>query len=275
MSNGRPTSITPSYICGATTTVGLANRRYVCPHSCVYPRLLSAIANVSWGVKGLTTEVSTVGSIRYSPSAENLTSRDWSTPVACHFDLLHLVNDTDEQEGPFLTIKSDSDSAPTLYDQSFTLPLTPAARTMTMMPIPYSSAITSSITSSSESSVPMIYGQSSTLLIALTTSVITTTSMSPSSTNIRSPVSSVTTERDNKTLSGGAITGVALGAAFAVVALVTVGWFFCRYHRRIKALETRMSGAGGPTGHPSHRSMPILPAEKRERPQAELSAWVA
>ena len=270
MSNGRPTSIRPSYICGATMTVGLANRRYVCPHSCVYPQLLSAIANVPWGVKGLSTEVSTIGSMRYSLSAENLTSRNWNTPVACHFDLLHLVNDIDEQEGPFLTIKSDSDSAPSRYDQSFTSLLAPTTSMMTTIFLPSSTAITLS----PGSSVPMVYSQSSTSLIAFTTSV-TTTSLSVSSSTSLSPVSSVITERDDKTLSGGAITGIALGAAFAVVALVTVGWFFCRYHRRIKALETRMSGAGGPTGHPSHRSIPILPAEKRDRPQAELSELVA
>ena len=232
MSNGRPTSIRPSYICGATTTAGLANRRCVCPHSCVYPRLPLAIANVPWGMEGLSTEVSTIGSIKYSPSAENLTSRNWNTPVACHFDILPFVNDTNEQEGPFLTIKSDSDSAPTLYDQSFTSLLAPTTSMMTTTSLPSSSAVTSLPISS----VTTVYHQPITSLIASTTSVVTTTSLSVSSSTDLSPMSSVITERDNKTLSGGAITGIALGAAFAVVILVTVGWFFCRYHRRIKAL---------------------------------------
>jgi len=217
-------------------------------------------------------EVNTTGDATFSPQRGlNTTGGGWSSAWACRFDIQYRNHGDDGQQGPLFTVVPDIDSAPTLYDQSFTSLLTPTTSMMTTASLPSSSAIASS----PESSVPMIYGQSSTLLIALTTSVITTTSMSPSSTNIRSPVSSVTTERDNKTLSGGAITGVALGAAFAVVALVTVGWFFCRYHRRIKALETRMSGAGGPTEHPSHRSTPVLPAEKRDRPQAELSELVA
>jgi len=207
----------------------------------------------------------------FSPQEKLDTSSGWSGPIACYFDIQYYDRGNDGPQSPLFTIVSDIDSAPTLYDQSFTSLLTPTTSEMTMTSLPSSSTITWLPVSS----VTTVYDQPSTSLIASTTSEMKMTFMSTSSTTIWSPIPSVITERDKKTLSGGAITGVALGAAFAVVALVTVGWFFCRYHRRIKALETRMSGAGGPTGHPSHRSMPILPAEKRERPQAELSAWVA
>jgi len=219
----------------------------------------------------LSGEVSTTGNETFSPQEGLATNRGWSSPIACHLDIQHRDHGDDGQQGPLLTIVSGIDSVPTLYDQSFTTLLTPTTSEVTTTSLPYSSTTTSS----PESSVPTAYGQLSTSLIASTTSKMKTTFMSPSSTTIWSPVSSVATERHNKTLSGGAITGVALGAAFAVVALVTVGWFFCRYHRRIKALETRMSGAGGPTGHPSQRPIHILPAEKLDRPQAELSELVA
>ena len=216
-------------------------------------------------------EVDTTGRGTFSPQERWDTSRGWNSPIACHFDIQYHDRGNDGLQGPLFTIVSDIDSAPTLYDQAFTSLLDPTTSGMTTISLPSSSAITWLPVSS----VTTAYDQPSISLTTSTISVITTRFMSPSSTTIWSPVSSVITERHNKTLSGGTITGIALGAAFAVVALVTVGWFFCRYHRRIKALETRMSGAGGSTGHPSHRSIPILPAEKRDRLQAELSELVA
>jgi len=207
----------------------------------------------------------------FSPQEKLDTNSGWSGPIACYFDIQYYDRGNDGLQGPLFTVVSDIDSAPTLYDQSFTSLLDPTTSEMTMTSLSSSSAITSLPVSG----VATVYDQPSTSLTTSTISVMKTTFMSTSSTTMWSPIPSVITERDKKTLSGGAITGVALGAAFAVVASVTVGWFFFRYHRRIKALETRMSGAGGPTGHPSHRSIPILPAEKRDRPQAELSELVA
>ena len=220
----------------------------------------------------LSWEVNTTGDATFFPQQGlNTTGGGWSSAWACRFDIQYRDHGDDGQQGPLFTIVPDIDGAPTLYDQSFTSLLASKTSMMTTA-FPSSSSV---ITLLPVSSVTTVYRQSSASLSAFTTSKMKTTFMSPSSTTVWSPVSSVTTERDNKTLSGGAIKGVALGAAFAVVILVTVGWFFCRYHRRIKVLETRMSVAGDPTGHPSQRSTPILHAEKRDRPQAELSELVA